>query len=327
MHASQSSGVLITGSAGFIGAHLARMLAGNGWRVVAVSRKVRNGESIANVRNVELSLCRDSASWQAALTSIQSVVHLAAHVHQTGSKKGRDEGLFREVNVEGSRFVAERAARAGVRRLIFLSSIKVNGEITDGRPFGADDVPLPQDAYANSKLEAEVILREICFRANMELVIVRPPLVYGPGVRANFRLLMRLVALGLPLPFRSLDNRRSLISVWNLTHFIEVCLNHEFAAGRTWLISDGQDLSTSLLIAKLTTLMRKRPRQFSVAPRHLRILARLVGLEAEMSRLCDSLQVDISPATEQLLWRPTLDVDEGLARTVAAYNTVPSSEF
>jgi nucleoside-diphosphate-sugar epimerase len=312
------SSALVTGADGFVGSHLSRLLEERGWRVAAVSRRAHDRSTLPGINRVCLPLSADIAGWQNALSSVQCVVHLAAHVHQLRAT-GSVASVFREVNVNGSRFVAEQAARAGVRRFIFLSSIKVNGEGGSARPYRADDEPRPQDAYAESKLEAELVLHDVCNRAGMELTIVRPPLVYGPGVRANFRRLLHLAALGIPLPFRSIDNRRSLIGIWNLADFIEICMKHPYAAGKTWLISDGEDLSTPSLITKLALLMRGRASLFSVSPRMLRRLAAIVGLGGEMSRLCDSLQMDVMPAREELHWRVPLGVDEGLALTVAAY--------
>jgi nucleoside-diphosphate-sugar epimerase len=256
--------------------------------------------------------------WRKALQSVHCVVHLAAHVHVMGSA-ARSVAKFRQVNVDGTRFVAEQAVHAGVRRFVFLSSIKVNGEGGGLRPYRADDIPNPSDAYARSKFEAEQILRSICLHSGMELVIIRPPLIYGPGVRANFRRLLNLAAFGVPLPLDSVDNRRSLISIWNLVNFIETCMNHPAAPGGTWLISDGDDLSTPELIRKLARLMHRSPHLFAFPPRLLQRASNCLGLGAAMRRLCDSLVVDAAPAYEQLNWRPAISIDDGLARTVEAF--------
>jgi len=228
---------------------------------------------------------------------------------------------FREANVVATRRVAEEAAKAGVRRFVFLSSIKVNGEGGGPEPYRADDAPQPVDPYGQSKLEAERMLREFCTRSAMELVIIRAPLVYGPGVRANFRRLMRLAEIGLPLPLRSIENRRSLISVWNLASFIELCLTHPRAAQQVWLISDGEDLSTPDLLRRLSRLFHRRDRLFPFPPRLLQRFATMVGIGAEMRRLCESLTLDSAPARECLAWRPAVTVDEALARTVDAYSS------
>jgi nucleoside-diphosphate-sugar epimerase len=316
---SESNSALITGGGGFVGTCLCGALAQRGWRVVAVSRRGRNCSMPSGVVEASLPLFSNSDDWQRKLSSISCVVHLAAHVHRMGPGAKRDP-QFREVNVEGSRFVAEQAARAGVRRFVFLSSIKVNGE-GGPVPYSADDQPNPRDLYAITKLEAEIALREVCLRSGMELVVVRPPLIYGPGVRGNFRRLMNLAYLGVPLPFRSISNSRSLIGIWNLAHFIESCMAHPAAAGQTWLVSDGEDLSTPQLFAKLATLMNRRARLFPVSQIWLRRISKIAGLSAEIARLCDSLQVDTTPARDRLAWRPPMTVDEGLTRTVTAYRT------
>jgi nucleoside-diphosphate-sugar epimerase len=312
------SSVLVTGSSGFVGSHLCRTLAAAGWRVVAAQRRGGATSPGSAISGVNLSLSGGEENWQSALQSVQCVVHLAARVHQLGSA-GKSAEAFRQVNVDGTRFAAEQATRAGVRRFVFLSSIKVNGEGGTRRQYRADDAPSPQDPYAVSKLEAEEMLRDFCGRQGLELVIIRSPLVYGPGVRANFRRLMRLAALGLPLPFGSIDNRRSLINVWNLANFIELCLTQPAAARGTWLISDGEDLSTPELLRRLARLMHRPDRLFAFSPRVLQRAASLLGLGPEMSRLCDSLVIDPSPAFARLDWRPIVGVEEGLARTAEAF--------
>ena len=264
-----------------------------------------------------LSLNTAPDLWRESMVSIGCVVHLAARVHQSRDSVGRADELYK-VNVDGSRFVAEQAALAGVKRFVFLSSIKVNGNGEIGRPYTTDDAPNPGDSYARSKIAAERALTEICGNAGMELIVVRPPLVYGPGVRANFERLLKLAALGLPLPFLAIDNRRSLISVWNLASFIETTMRHP-AAQDTWLVSDGEDLSTPDLFARLTRLMGKEPKLFKMSPIWLKRLAAIIGFREEAERLCNSLQVDMSCANARLHWAPPISVNEGLARTVEAY--------
>jgi nucleoside-diphosphate-sugar epimerase len=313
--------VLVTGSSGFVGVHMSQILAQRGWRVTAVSRDEHLGTPVAGVDRVSLSLASNSGDWQKALKSVQVVVHLAAHAHQLRTA-ATTAGLFQQVNVDGSRFVAEQAARAGVGRFVFLSSIKVNGEGSGDQAFRADDAPRPHDAYARSKWQAELLLGDISRATGMELVIIRPPLVYGAGVRANFYRLLRLAELGVPLPLRAIDNRRSLVGVWNLVDFVETCMQHTAAAGHTWLVSDGDDLSTPALVGKLANLMHRRARMFSVSPRLLRFAANMVGHGEEIDRLCGSLQIDATPALERLQWRPPMSVDECLARTVAWYTAL-----
>jgi nucleoside-diphosphate-sugar epimerase len=319
---SEPSSALVTGSRGFVGAHLCRLLAEHGWRVVAATRGPYGVQSTPDVINASLPFLSDPEAWRAALTSVHCVVHLAGRAHQMGSA-GKAAAEFRTANVEGSRFVAEQAARAGVRRFVFLSSIKVNGEGGSLEPYRADDHPNPSDAYARSKLEAEVMLRDYCPQAGMQLVIIRSPLVYGPGVRANFERLLKLAALGLPLPLGSIHNQRSMVGVANLADFIETCMTQPGAADKTWLISDGEDLSTPELVRKLARLMRRPARLFAFSPTWLRRFAHIAGIGSEVSRLCDSLIVDATPAIELLNWRPPVSIDEGLARTVEAYSAGP----
>lgn len=310
--------VLVTGARGFVGSHLCRILAEHGWRVLATSRNRDPNKPVLGIVPVVLPMLADDGAWQAALIGVDCIVHLAARVHQLGSGK-ESAAEFRIANVATARFVAEQAARAGVRRFVFLSSIKVNGEGGSLKPYVSEDVPHPVDEYGRSKLEAERNLGDFCRTTGVELVIIRPPLVYGPGVRANFERLLRLAASGMPLPLRSIRNRRSLIGVVNLANFIETCLAHPAAARKTWLVSDGEDLSTPQLFEKLAHLMHRPARLLPCDPAWLRFAGHLVGLGGDVSRLCDSLVVDIGATRAELGWIPQVSVDEGLASTVEAY--------
>jgi UDP-glucose 4-epimerase len=225
---------------------------------------------------------------------------------------------YRRINVEGSRLLAEQAAQAGVHRFVFLSSIKVNGEGED-RPYVETDLPAPQDPYGRSKWEAEQAIQEICAHAGMECVVIRPPLVYGPGVKANFRKLLKLVELGVPLPLASVENRRSLIGLSNLVNFIETCMTHASAPGHAWFVADDEVVSTPQLLRKIAVHMSRRSRLMHFPPVWLRSIATLVSRGAEIDRLCGSLQVDTRAAKTQLQWSPGVSLDEELARTVAAY--------
>ncbi len=227
---------------------------------------------------------------------------------------------FRRVNVEGTRQLARQAAAAGVQRFVYVSSIKVNGESTaPGRPFRADDPPQPVDPYGISKHEAEQALREQAATAGMELVVIRPPLVYGPGVRANFRSMMTWLQRGIPLPLGAIDNRRSLVALDNLCDLIVTCVQHPAAAGRTFLAGDGEDVSTTELLQRLGRALGHPARLLPVPPGLLRTTLGLLGKGDIAQRLCSSLQVDISTARELLGWQPPISLDEGLLRAAATF--------
>ena len=306
----------MTGATGFVGSHLCRALTLHGWQVVAATRGGA-AHSPPGIGMARLELFSEPTEWQAAMHSCQCVVHLAARVHDMRAD-AQVQSEYDHINVDGSRFVAEQAHKANVQRLIFLSSIKVNGE-GGGRPYQSGDLPDPKDAYGRSKWAAEQSLRDLCARRGMDLVVIRPPLVYGPGVKANFRRLMRLAGLGIPLPIASIANRRSFIGVSNLVDFIEICLTHSAASTDTWLVSDGEDLSTPDLLSRLSVLMGRPLRMFGIPPVWLRRLARPLALSGMIDRLGGTLQVDSSAARLKLAWKPPSTVDEELARTVADY--------
>lgn len=254
--------------------------------------------------------------WSPALDGCRAVVHLAARVHQMHERMEDAVAAYQVVNVDATLSLARQAANFGVQRFIFVSTIKVNGECTDTRRFSADDLPNPKDAYARSKWDAERGLAEIGMQTGMEVVIVRPPLVYGPGVRANFLRLMQLVRSGVPLPLGMVHNQRSLIYVDNLVDFLLRCVDHPRAAGKTWLISDLRDLSTAELVTLIANAMDKPARLLPVPPALLVGVATLLRKDKAMSRLLGSLEVDASPASRCMGWRPLLSVEEGLERTI-----------
>jgi len=229
---------------------------------------------------------------------------------------------FHRVNVEGSAALARQAAVAGVRRFVILSSVKVNGEFTDaGQPFTADDVPAPEDPYGVSKYEAEQLLRQIAAKTGMEVVIIRPPLVYGPGAKANFESMMRWLARGVPLPLAAVtENRRSLVALGNLVDLIVTCLHHPAAANQTFLVSDGEDLSTAELLKRMSAAMGKPARLFYVPPALLKLGATLLNKPGIYQRLCGSLQLDINKTRQLLDWTPPVSVDEGLRRAAEGFS-------
>ena len=315
---------LITGGRGFVGTRLCSKLREREWRVVVGSRHPVPAADATNITATCLPLSTDPARWQEALRSIDCVVHLAAQVHLMGRNRASDSE-YDTINVEGSRFVAEQSALAGVKRLVFLSSAKVNGEGSSSSAYRAEDPAEPGDAYGRSKLAAEGVIAEICARSGMEFSIIRPPLVYGPGVRANFYRLLRMVELGWPLPFASIRNRRSLVGVGNLVDFIETCMVHPLAAGRVWLVADGDDLSTPELMRRLAGIMHRPSRLFSCPPSVLKAATSLMGRGEEASRLCDSFVLDTRPARDVLGWLAPMRVDEGLRQTVEEYLTRPKN--
>ena len=297
---------------------LCSLLAERNWRIMASSRRRDQRLDIPGVVSEYLPFLTESASWQQALRSVDCVVHLAALVHQIRRDPALDHE-FVEINIEGSRFLAEQSARAGVKRFVFLSSSKVNGEGNESRAYRADDVPAPEDSYARSKLAAELAISEVCDRSAMELVIVRSPLIYGPGVRANFARLMKISATGLPLPLAGIKNCRSMVGVTNLVDFLETCMRHPKAAGHVWLVSDGEDLSTPDMIRRLACAMRRPARLFAISPSVLQAVANFLGRGEELARLCNSLTLDSQPARDILDWEPPLSVDEGFMQTVNAF--------
>jgi nucleoside-diphosphate-sugar epimerase len=258
-----------------------------------------------------------AADWHAALVGVETLVHLAARVHVMHDTTENPLEAFREVNVHGTLNLAQQAAEAGVKRFIFISSIKVNGEFTrHGHPFTETNTPSPQDAYGVSKHEAEQGLRQIAAVTGMELVVIRPPLVYGPGVKANFAALMRAVQKGWPLPLGAIHNLRSLVALDNLVDFIITCISHPQAANQTFLISDGQDLSTTELVRGLAQAAGVPARLMPVPVWLLGWAGRLVGKGDAVLRLCGNLQIDSSKARNLLGWKPKISVQEGLRRAV-----------
>lgn len=249
------------------------------------------------------------------------MVHAAARVHMIGDSALDPADAYRAVNVDGTLCLARQSAVAGVRRFVFLSSIKVNGEETKlGRAFAAGDAPSPQDAYALSKAEAEAGLRALAAETGMEVVIVRPPLIYGPGVKANFLSLMRALRRGVPLPLGAVENnRRSLVALDNLVDLIVTCIDHPAAANQTFLVSDGEDLSTAGLLRRLAAAMGVPARLLPVPVSLLQGATAVLGKGEMMRRLCGNLQVDIEETRSVLGWRPPVNVDEGLRRAAEGF--------
>lgn len=308
--------ILVTGGSGFVGSALLMQLLKDGFEARASARSSLSTE----LKGVQYHQIRDmtaSTDWNAALIGVQVVVHCAARVHVLQDDATDPLQAYREVNVNGTLNLARQAAQAGVRRFVFVSSIKVNGEATQpGQPFFAEDVPAPLDPYGVSKLEAEQGLREIEAQTGMEVVIVRPPLVYGPGVKANFASMMRWVARGIPLPLGAIQNARSMVALENLVDLMVTCLTHPAAAGQTFLVSDGEDVSTTELLRRTAQAMGKKALLLPVPASVLELGASLLGKRAVAQRLCGSLQVDIEKTRRLLGWSPPLTLDQGLKKAV-----------
>lgn len=317
--------ILVTGPNGFVGSALTDALGASGYNVKRGLRRLAPQPASHNWSDVVVGDINGETDWTSTLKGVDTVVHLAARVHVMDEREADALAAFWAVNVEGTERLARQAAEAGVNRLVYLSSIKVNGESTEydhqGRnlAFSERDVPVPQDPYGVSKWEAEQALHRVSEEAGIEVVVVRPPLVYGPGVKANFSRLLHWVDKGIPLPLARVDNRRSLLALDNLVDFLVRCVDHPAAAGETFLVADGEDLSTPELIRKIAAQMG-RPARLAPFPSGLmRLVARLLGKGAVVNRLCGSLQVDIGKARQVLGWKPPVSVDEGLNKTVAWY--------
>lgn len=306
----------MTGASGFIGSALVRRLAADGTQPVLAAVRRADAYVAAGVRVVSVGELGAQTDWRSALKGVEVVVHCAARTHNGQDRASHALSTYRRVNVLGTQRLADQAAQAGVRRFVFLSSVKVNGETTAvGHPFRDDDAPAPRDAYGTSKLEAEQALRALADRTGIEVVVIRPPLVYGPGVKGNFAALLHWVRRGVPLPLGAVrDNRRSLLAVDNLVDLLVCCLTHPAAVGEVFLASDGEDLSTSGLIHRLAAAMGKPARLLTVPVWLLRGMAGALGGRSAAQRLLDSLQLDASKARMVLGWRPPVSVDEGLRR-------------
>jgi nucleoside-diphosphate-sugar epimerase len=316
--------LLVTGGNGFVGSRvLAVLQQQTGLTAAGSVRQIATGTTgTKNARGCWVTGCLNGdADWSNATKGVDCVVHTAARVHVVRDGAADPLAAFRSVNVQGTLNLALQAASAGVRRLVFISSVKVHGEITAlGKPFSADDVPAPLDVYGISKMEAEQGLRHIAASTGMEVVVVRPPLVYGPGVKANFQVMMRWLSRGIPLPLGAVHNQRSLVALDNLVDLIVTCTHHPAAANQTFMVSDGEDLSTTQLLQRLGQAMDRPARLIPVAPALLRAGAALVGKPGLAQRLCGSLQVDIAKTRRLLGWNPPISVDEGLRRAAEGFS-------
>ncbi|MBZ0068804.1 MAG: SDR family oxidoreductase [Thiobacillus sp.] len=304
--------VLVTGASGFVGTALCARLAAAGVGVVPAVRGKLGLPHEVVVDNLDAP-----ADWRSVLSDCDAVVHLAARVHMMDDTSQDHLALYRATNTEATLNLARQAAQAGVRRFVFISTIKVNGEGGDA-PYRETDVPAPEDAYAISKWEAEQGLQRIAEETGLEVVILRPPLVYGPGVKANFLRLMQTVRKGWPLPLGSICNRRSLLYLGNFIDAIRLCIEHPAAAGQTFLLDDGGPVSTPELIRAVARAMGRPVRLLAVPVGVLEWLGTLFGKRAAVARLTGSLYVDSSYIRSRLGWTPPYTMASGLAETVAS---------
>lgn len=302
--------ILVTGARGLVGAGLMGRLAADNRPARGTSRKPPSSDAT----RTDWALVGDqneSTDWGSALDGVRTVVHLAARVHIVRESAADPLAAFRRTNVAGTLNLARQAASAGVQRFVFVSSIKVNG---DAGNYREADPPVPRGAYAVSKLEAEDGLREIAASTGLEMVVIRPPLVYGPGVKANFGSLIRAVDSGIPLPLGAIHNRRSFVGRDNLADFIVTCADHSAAPGQTFFVSDGEDVSTTTLIRRIAQAIQRPARLIPVPSAVLWGAATAIGKRDVAQRLLGSLTLDITKARTKLNWTPPLTLDEGLRR-------------
>lgn len=310
---SREGRILVTGAGGFIGSAVVQRLRSQGRVVTALARK----NDLHGDCEIGPTLS-SRADLRGELMGIRTIFHAAAKTHVSKDHSTRELAALEEINVLGTLNLARQAAESNVQRFIFISSIKANGENTDaGRTFNVDSPLSPEDDYGLSKANAEAELRTLASETAMELVIIRPPMVYGPGVKGNFAAMMRAVARGLPLPFGAVtDNRRSLVGLDNLVDLLVTCIDHPAAANQTFMVSDGEDLSTADLLRRLGVAMGKPARLLNIPPALLGAAAAMIGKRTVAQRLLGNLQVDISHTCRTLGWKPPVSVDEGLRRAV-----------
>jgi nucleoside-diphosphate-sugar epimerase len=312
--------ILITGASGFIGQRLIQDLLAHTPHQLAAITRTTNTPLPQKVRPILIDTIDGETDYANHLNGFDVVIHLAARVHRIDDTGASSYPAYQATNVEGTQRLASQAAAAGAKRFIYLSSIKVNGESTHpGQSFTPDDPPQPSDPYALSKHEAECGLMSLSLSAGLEYVIIRPPLVYGPGVKANFQKLMGMVRRGLPLPLGAINNRRSLVSIDNLISLIRHCIDHPAAANQIFLVSDDQDLSTTELLRCLASAMNRPSRLIPFPTTLLNLTAKLFGKGEIAKRLLNNLQVDVGKTKTLLDWQPVITLDEGIRKTALSY--------
>ena len=309
--------VLVTGANGFVGKALGKRMVLNGWHVRGAVRSAEQAATAklpAGVDVVPIKSIGANTDWSDALSGVDVVVHLAARVHVMNDTSSYPLSAFRQVNVAGTERLARMAAINGVKRFVYVSSIKVNGEGCE-KPFTEYDIPAPDDPYGVSKWEAEQVLHKVAKDTGLEVVIFRPPLVYGPGVKANFLSLFKIVDRGIPLPLAGINNHRSLIYLRNLVDAIVTSVNHPKAAGQTFLVSDGEDVSTPELIRRVAAALGRPARLFPFPPSLMRFAGKLLGKSDAIERLVGSLTIDSSKIRRELGWKPPYTMEQGLKET------------
>jgi len=307
--------ILVTGASGFVGQSLCAALLARGKFFRAAVRSMSSMSSADGLDLVDIGDVNSETDWSVVLAGQKVVIHTAARAHIMKDEMFDPLAEYRRINVDGTLNLAHQAAAAGVDRFIFISSIKVNGEQTLlGQPFAADGTDAPEDAYGISKWEAEQGLKQIAAETGMEVVIIRPPLVYGPDVKGNFASIIKLVERGVPLPLGAIQNKRSLVALDNLVDLIITCIDHPAATNQVFLAGDGQDLSTTELLRGVAKAAGKPSRLIPIPSSLLMFIATFLGKKAVAQRLLGSLQVDISKARELLGWEPLISVEEGLRR-------------
>jgi len=311
--------ILVTGANGFVGGALVKYLSSQSEMKVVAASRVVVPEASSRVKNIRVSGLGVESDWSGALSGIDAVVHAAWMTRFGDNPPPNLLDESRRVNVAGTLALARQAVTAGVRRFVFISTVKVIGEESPAEsPFNEETSLSPQGAYAVSKYEAEQALKQFAAESGLELVIIRPPLVYGPGVKGNFAILTSWLQRGLPLPLGGLHNRRSLVGLDNLVNFVSLCVQHPAAANETFLVADGEDLSTSDLLYRMGLAMNKRALLFPGPVGLMTFVAAVVGKKEIARRLLGSLQVDIGKAQNLLGWVPPVAFDKGLTRCVAA---------
>ncbi|BCM25276.1 UDP-glucose 4-epimerase [Methyloradius palustris] len=311
---------LVTGANGFVGSRLIRRLVADGYNVKAI---VRSDQPIASHANKIIVPCVNAETdWSVYLHDIEIIVHLAARVHVMNELSNDSLTAFQEVNLHATVNLAVQAAKAGVRRFVYISSIKVNGEYTHSHPFTELDAPNPKDPYGISKWQTEQALRAVSIRTGMQIVIVRPPLIYGIGVKANFLNLMKLIDRRVPLPFGSINNKRSMLYVENLVDALVQCAIHEKAAGETYLLSDGYDVSTPELCRLIAMSFGRSVWMINFNLLIMYWLSKLLGKSAAIERLTQSLQIDSRKIRRDLGWSPPYTIEQGLAETVDWFKSI-----